>query len=189
MLYTRKGDSGTTKFFHSEKGERVSKSSPVFEALGTVDELNCHLGFCKALAKDTKDRLLMQNSKESYEDIIEKIQQCLFSLQAELGGATFYIKDAHVKYLEEIIAEVELFLPPITSFIVPGGGKTGAYLDVSRTVARRAERGIVRLKEENIKEINEQSLIFINRLSSALYALARFANYQEGYTEDKPSYQ
>lgn len=189
MLYTRKGDSGTTKFFHSEKGERVSKSSPVFEALGTVDELNCHLGFCKALAKETKDRLLMQNSKESYEDILEKIQQCLFSLQAELGGATFYLNNTHVEYLEKVIAEVEVVLPPIKSFLVPGGGATGAYLDISRTVARRVERLIVFLKENNLKEINEQSLIFINRLSSVLYALARFANYQEGYAEDKPNYQ
>ena len=189
MLYTRKGDSGTTKFFHTEKGERVTKSSPIFEALGTVDELNCNLGFCKVLSEKSKDKLMVGENKESYTEILEKIQQYLFSLQAELGGNTFYLKNTYVEYLEKVIAEVEVVLPPIKSFLVPGGGATGAYLDISRTVARRAERLIVFLKENNLKEINDQSLIFINRLSSALYALARFANYQEGYTEDKPNYQ
>jgi ATP:cob(I)alamin adenosyltransferase len=65
----------------------------------------------------------------------------------------------------------------------------GAYLDVTRTIARRAERECVMLRDKKEGNINPISLEFLNRLSSALYALARFANYQEGYTEKKPEYK
>ncbi len=186
MLYTRKGDQGTTKLFHTEQGVRVTKGSLLFEALGTVDELNSSIGFSKALSISNVEFKL---EKESYKDILEKIQQNLFSLQAELGGKLFYLKEEHVEFLENKIAKVEEYLPPIKSFIVPGGTLLGAHLDVCRTVARRAERLMVKLADAKEKEINPFSLKFINRLSSILYALARYANFKEGQIEANPNYK
>ncbi len=196
MLYTRQGDNGTTKLFDCKSGERISKSEPVFEVLGTLDELNSSIGYAKALARKNKLSVGTKYGKEPYAKILETFQQNLFCIQAELGGALISATRAQVSFLEEIIYEIETLLPPIKSFIVPGGGEVGASLDVARTVARRAERGCVALidmkPDQGLKSgdrrITCTSLEFLNRLSSALYALARFANYQEGYSEQKPTY-
>jgi cob(I)alamin adenosyltransferase len=113
MLYTKKGDNGTTKLFNCPRGVRLSKSEPVFEALGTVDELNSMLGYAKVLARNGKKTLFMKMVKVPYEEILEKIQQALFSVQAELGGSKVYIKKENVLYLEAVVFEVETVLPPI----------------------------------------------------------------------------
>lgn len=189
MLYTRKGDSGTTKLFNSEKGVRASKSSMIFDALGTVDELNCSLGFCKALSIQKHHYIDLGENKKSFASILEQIQQILFSLQAELGGADVKVKHEHTIFLEELVEASEKSFPPITTFIVPGGGEAGAYLDVARTIARRAERLIVRVKEEDDHKVGEDALKFINRLSSALYALARLSNHLDGFKENNPDYK
>lgn len=189
MLYTKKGDNGTTKLWNCPQGSRVSKSELIFEALGTVDELNCVLGYAKVLARKKGHSILIKKDKVSYEDIIEKIQQILFSVQAELGGSPIHVKEEHVAYLESLLFEVETILPPINSFIVYGGGETGAFLDFTRTVARRAERLVIAVHEDKQKLIHSETLKFLNRLSSALYALARYANYEGGFTEKKPDYK
>ena len=189
MLYTGKGDNGTTKLFDCPQGVRLSKSDFIFEALGNLDELNCNIGYAKALSIKSKDTLYINGNKIPYAEILEKIQQILFCIQAELGGSDMRAKNENVKYLENVIYEVETVLPPIKSFIVPGGGETGAYLDVCRTNARKTERCLILILEKKKRNISSESLVFLNRLSSALYALARFANYQEGYVEQKPNYQ
>lgn len=189
MLYTGKGDSGTTKLFDCPQGKRVSKSAFIFEALGTLDELNSSLGYAKALSRKSNDVLAMETQKVSYEEILEIFQQSLFCVQAELGGSDLHATRDHILYLEKVIHEVETFLPAIKSFIVPGGGETGAYLDIGRTIARRAERHLILLRDKKERIISNDSVAFLNRLSSALYALARFANYQEGYSEKKPDYR
>jgi cob(I)alamin adenosyltransferase len=189
MLYTKRGDNGTTKLFDCPQGTRVSKSAPIFETLGTVDELNSMLGLNKALSQEANLSVFMKDRKVSYVEILNIFQQNLFCIQAELGGSNTRASPEHVSFLEEVIYEIETLLPPITSFIVPGGGKAGASLDVARTIARRAERQVVSLRDKKEKMVNDTSLQFLNRLSSALYALARFANYQEGFTEDKPEYK
>ena len=189
MLYTRKGDNGTTKLFDCPQGKRVSKSDFVFEVLGTVDELNSSIGYAKVLSKKSNDTLSIETQKISYEKIIEILQQNLFCIQAELGGSDIHLDKNHILYLEKVIYEIETVLPPITSFIVPGGGETGSYLDVARTIARRAERQLVTLRHTRERVVTNESITFMNRLSSVLYAMARFANYQEGYSEGKPDYQ
>jgi cob(I)alamin adenosyltransferase len=189
MLYTRKGDNGTTKLFDCPQGKRVSKSDFIFEVLGTLDELNSSLGYAKVLSRKSNDTLLFETKKVSYAEILEALQQSLFCIQAEIGGSDIHVNENHTLYLEKVIYEVETLLPPITSFIVPGGGETGAYLDIVRTITRRTERQLVQLQNKKERLINDESIIFINRLSSALYALARFANYQEGYSERKPDYR
>ena len=189
MLYTRKGDSGTTKLFDCPQGKRVSKSEYVFEVLGTLDELNSSIGYIKVLSKKSNITLSIGKQKVTYENILEKIQQTLFCIQAELGGSKISVTKDQTLYLEKIISEIESVLPPITSFIIAGGGEIGAYLDIVRTIARRTERQLVLLREKKERSISDESITFMNRLSSILYALARFANYQEGYSEKKPEYK
>ncbi len=189
MLYTRKGDTGTTKLFDCPQGVRLSKSAAVFTALGTLDELNCALGFAKALAKKSRDMLGIFGRRTAYHAIIERLQDILFVVQAELGGSAMHPGKADIQFAELIVHEVETLLPPVNSFIIPGGGETGAYLDVCRTIARRAERTVLIAVEKEQRPVSAETLQFLNRLSSVLYALARFANYQEGYSERRPAYE
>ncbi len=189
MLYTRKGDNGTTKLFNSTQGVRHLKSAPVFEALGTLDELNASLGYAKVLATKSGDTVGIKGVKTSYETIINQLQNILFTIQAELGGADKKITDEAVLFAELVTAEIETLLPPIHSFTVYGGGETGAYLDICRSIARRAERMIIVCLEKEPHQIGETTLRFMNRLSSVLYAMARFANYQEGFSEHAPQYE
>ncbi len=186
MLYTRKGDNGTTKLFNSKPGERITKGAFIFEALGNVDELNSGIGFAKTLAKE--DNFSLENIF-TYEDFLEEIQENLFSIQAELASDTFYLKLDHISFLENRISEVEKFLPTIDSFIISGGTQLGAYLDVLRAVSRRVERSLVILSDKKEKEVNPISLQYLNRLSSVLYALARYANYKKGFPYKKPNYK
>src|SRR3989344_3092478 len=146
MLYTKKGDNGTTKLFNCPAGIRISKSSFIFEVLGTLDELNSSLGYVKVLSKKSNNTLSLETRKVSYEEILEILQQNLFCIQAELGGSDIHLTKNHINYLEKVIYEITTLLPPIKSFIITGGGETGAYLDISRSVARRAERQVVKLK-------------------------------------------
>ena len=188
MLYTKKGDKGTTKLFDCPQGMRVSKSAPVFEALGMIDELNSSLGYARALSRKSGAKLTLAGKEISYEKIIQDLQQHLFCIQAELGGSDMHVTEEQLSFVEKIIYEIETLLPPITSFIVPGGTETGAYLDLVRTIARRAERALVSVREKQERVISDTSIAYLNRLSSILYALARFANYQQGYYEQKPTY-
>ena len=180
----------------------MSKASLVFETLGTIDELNSSIGYAKTLCKKYNLTLGTKNGRALYGEILEIFQQNLFCIQAELGGSEVCISEKQILFLEEVIYEVETLLLPLKSFIIPGGGEAGAYLDVARTIARRAERECVILREKKParnaysiavaggeRKISSASLTFLNRLSSALYALARFANYQEGYTEKNPDYK
>ena len=189
MLYTGKGDNGTTKLFDCPQGTRISKSAFVFEALGTIDELNSSLGYAKTLSQKAVLSVFVATKKVSYEEIIGNLQQHLFCVQAEIGGSKIHLKKEHLLYLEKVIYEIETLLPPIKSFIISGGGETGAYLDITRTVARRAERQIISLRDRNERKISDTSIAYLNRLSSILYALARFANYQKGYSEYPPNYK
>lgn len=189
MLYTGKGDGGTTKLFDTEKGVRVSKSDFVFEVLGTLDELNSCIGYAKVLSGKSQDTLTVEGNTVSYPEILEVFQQNLFCIQAEVGGSPLQATKEHVTYLETIIRDVEQVLPPITTFIIPGGTSSGAYLDVCRTIARRTERSVITLRDTHARIIADESVQYLNRLSSALYALARYANYQHGLTEHNPQYQ
>ena len=189
MLYTRKCDGGNTKLFDCPQGVYVNKSARIFQALGTVDEINSFIGYTKVLSRKFGIFMYFKFKKINYEDILNEIQQILFSIQAELGGSKIFVTTEDVLYLEEIIAEIETLLPPIHSFIIPGGSEVGAMLDVCRTVVRRGEREMVLLNETKEKEISPTSVMFMNRLSSAMYAMARFANYQSGNIENAPKYK
>lgn len=188
MLYTRKGDDGTTKTLNTN--DRVSKSSPLPEALGTLDELNSFLGFCRARAKRAPDfSLALPGGAYSADALIRDLQEDLFIVQAELAGAEGkHITKEKVAHLEAITDTVEKNIPPLTGFSVAGGTELSALFDVSRTLARRAERRIVAVHESGIREMSPETLAWLNRLSSSLFALARFANHTEGVLEENPLY-
>ena len=185
MLYTGKGDDGTTKVFDTEKGKRISKSSAVAEALGACDELNSWLGLCRAQIVDTKFII----GGECFSDILLRAQKDLFIIQAELAGADKTIAPEKVTALETVIAAAEKELPPITTFFIPGTTAESALLDVARTTARRAERRAVSVVESGERALGEHTRKFMNRLSSLFYALARLANHISGIKEDAPDYQ
>ncbi len=182
MFQTGKGDDGKTRVFGCE--QRLSKGSLVTETLGSLDEINSFLGWCKA--RVVKENEFGQISGENLSDLLVKVQNGLFSVQAELAGADKRVSAEQVAKMEEVIAAVEKEIPPIKSFVVPGGCELSAMFDFGRTIARRTERMVVRAKERI--SIQPESLAFMNRLSSLLYALARLANYRAEVPEEEPRY-
>lgn len=191
MLYTRKGDTGTTKVYDSAEGTRMSKSSPLAEALGSLDEVNSYLGQCKVLSFSINYRLGEGKLKkpEHFGVIVHDLQEKLFIVQAELAGAKKKITAAQVKKVEKWIDTAEKELPPIKSFFIAGGTELACKFDYARTLARRAERRVVLVKEMESKRISKHSLAFLNRLSSILYALARLSNHKYGVSEVAPQYR
>jgi cob(I)alamin adenosyltransferase len=185
MLYTRKGDNGTTKTFGCD--QRISKSSIVAEALGSLDETNSFLGLARARTKDKTFEI--NGEKIKFSDIILEVQQNLFIIQAEIAGSTLSITSDKITKIENVIDEIEKILPPIKSFFISGATKDGAVLDISRTLARRAERRVIAVGEERKVVVSKETLSYLNRLSSLLYALTRILNHLDGVEEIKPNYK
>jgi cob(I)alamin adenosyltransferase len=151
-IYTRTGDKGMTGLVG---GKRASKDSPRIWAIGTVDELNAAIGLARALKPDP---------------ILAGVQNDLFDLGAELAGAPPRIRQSHITALEKLMDARNAKLGPLREFILPGGTPVGAQLHVARTICRRAERFCVRLKPGGLV------VPYLNRLSDALFVLARWAN-------------
>ncbi|MFH1354063.1 MAG: cob(I)yrinic acid a,c-diamide adenosyltransferase [bacterium] len=178
MLYTRQGDSGAT--FTCPAGSRVSKRSKLIEALGALDEINSWLGFCKAR---------LPEEVGSLKDIIHGLQEDLFIVQAELAGADKTITADKVKRMEVLTDQIEQQLPKINTFFIAGETEISASLDVARALARRAERRVVDAVEAGEAQVGNDTKAFLNRLSSVLYVLVRFANHKLGVTEKSPTYR
>ena len=183
-LFTGKGDDGTTKTFGCD--QRISKGSNVAEALGALDEINSFLGLIKVRSIDNNKLNVLE---KSFSEIIHGVQQNLFIIQAEVAGSDMTITEEKVLECEEIINTIEKELPPIKSFFISGGTEIAVICDISRTITRRAERRVVNAYEEKVIKIQQFSLAYLNRLSSLLYAMARFSNFILGVEEDKPNYQ
>lgn len=185
MLYTRKGDAGTTKTFGCD--QRISKSSAVAEALGSLDEANSFIGLLRAKCAGERSFSVLGMP---FQDILFGIQQDLFIIQAETAGAQGKtITREKVISAEKIVDVIEEKLPPIKSFFIPGATEMSAMFDVARTVSRRAERRAVAVSEEGAVKIGEHSLAYLNRLSSLLYALARYSNFLLEAGEKSPDYK
>jgi len=183
-FYTGKGDSGTTKLFDTPSGQRVTKTSPIFEALGMLDELNGLTGWCKAGCSEDFDVVGRKGRT-----ILRDVQDHLFTIQAEVAGAPGKcVPQQSVERLGGLIKAIETSLPPVTSFLVPGGTEFSARLDITRAVSRRVERRLVGLHETGERKISASSRAYCNRLSSLFYALTRLANHKEGAEESPPSY-
>src|SRR3989344_5417927 len=112
MLYTCKGDTGMSGLFGTKK--RLQKNSPLYEALGTLDELNSLLGVCRARASSKK------NGKSNLSREILNAQQCLFIVQAELAGADKTISPARLKETEQTIDTLEGLIQNPHAFVIPG---------------------------------------------------------------------
>lgn len=169
-----------------QAGQRISKSSAIAEALGSLDEINSFLGLCKAHPKSKRYKLATKN----FSKIVHNVQENLFIIQAELAGApNKTITDEKVKELEFYTDFAEKEMPPIKSFFIPGATELGAFFDIARTIARRAERRVTAVLDEGSRGIGIHSRSYLNRLSSLLYALARLSNHKSGITEEPPSYK
>lgn len=177
MLYTGKGDGGTTKVFGCDQ-QRISKSSELPEALGALDELNAFLGFVKM--RSTAEPRIMHTLRD--------IQEMLFIIQAEVAGADKKVSDDAVKKIEGMVNDIEKEIPPIKGFSIAGGTELSALLDVARTLSRRAERRLVAVVEAEARMLSDATKAYMNRLSSLLFALARLANHLVGVAEENPRY-
>ena len=171
-VYTRKGDAGETSLL---SGGRVRKEDTRVEAYGTVDELVALLGLlrCEPLPDDVEGRLVA-------------IQESLFSVGAALADPEGRMEhDPHAweaEILEEWIDAMDGEIEPLTAFILPGGSRAAVVSHVARTVCRRAERRVSELAG-NAGGIPEGLQAYLNRLSDALFTLARFLNARSGISE------
>jgi cob(I)alamin adenosyltransferase len=165
-IVTRTGDDGKT---HVGDRQRIFKCDVRLEALGTLDELNSHIGLLLAHNPAFPDMV----------DQFKQIQQDLFDLGGELCPPYHLVINAqHILRLDNIINDWNETLPPLKEFILPGGNITAAQCHVARTVCRRAERALVQL---HIKEaVNAESLKYINRLSDLLFIAARLLSKEAG---------
>ncbi|HAQ02495.1 TPA: cob(I)yrinic acid a,c-diamide adenosyltransferase [Candidatus Nomurabacteria bacterium] len=187
-LYTGRGDNGTTTLFHCDQG-RISKSANIIEALGALDELNAYLGLVKVYANTEQSKVPVSIKKKIlFSDILSDIQQTLFIIQAEIAGSDMTVKKKNLTKVEHIISCISDVLPPITSFTISGGSILSAELDFSRTLARRCERRIVAVLDEGHRKVGPITIAYLNRLSSILFAMSRYANHLLSIPEEHPRY-
>lgn len=188
ILYTGFGDKGTTTLFHCDQG-RISKSANIIEALGSLDELNAYLGIVKVYSTESQMKISIGPKKKIlFSDILNDIQQTLFVIQAEIAGSPMTVKKMELNKVEKIISFISETLPPITSFTVSGGSILSAELDFSRTLARRCERRIIAVVDGGGMTIGGVTVAYLNRLSSLLFAMSRYANYVLSIKEEHPNY-
>ena len=169
-IYTKTGDRGDTGLFG---GTRVSKASARVSSYGDVDELNSVLGLIAAHEIDAGVRTQL-----------ERIQGELFTLGAELASTPEKAVNTGVDLLDERdiqrfeteIDALERDLPPLKSFVLPGGDPQAARLHLARTTCRRAERGVVALAAR--EAVRPEILRYLNRLSDLLFVMARHANFR-----------
>lgn len=175
-IYTGRGDEGMTDL---RDMSRVSKTNPRIEAYGTVDELNALVGTAYPTGYDDIDGYL------------ESVQNHLHIVQAEFanpdpGDDDPMIRDDHVEQLEAWIDACEEELEPLRSFILPGGSAAGSTIHHARAVCRRGERRAVALAGN--EEVDDRAIVYLNRLSDALFVFARLVNKRDGVREEQPTY-
>lgn len=171
-VYTRTGDDGTTAL---AGGRRLPKDAPRVEAYGTVDELNAAIGAAVAAAPDRR-----------LEGPLAEIRNKLFHLGAELsmggteadGVAGPRIEATDTEWLEGLMDRLSADLEPLENFVLPGGTPAAAQLHVARTVCRRAECRLVTLTAA--EPVSPNALVYLNRLSDALFVMARYENRVKG---------
>ncbi|MBC7547046.1 MAG: cob(I)yrinic acid a,c-diamide adenosyltransferase, partial [Polaromonas sp.] len=165
QIATRTGDNGTTGLGDNT---RVSKDSLRVHAMGDVDELNSHIGV-----------LLCEDMPAGVRDLLVEVQHQLFNLGGELSIPGFeLLKPEALLALDEALAEHNAALPRLAEFILPAGNRAASIAHVCRTVARRAERAVVALGQQDaLKDAPRQ---YLNRLSDLLFVLSRVLNRMDG---------
>lgn len=176
-IYTKTGDSGETGLFG---GGRVGKDDPRVEAYGEVDELNASLGLARSLKLDPE-----------LDPLVQSIQEQLFTLGAVLATPAGTraeqqipkLRSEWVQAMEQAIDRLEPTLPPMASFILPGGTPAASALHVARTVCRRAERRVVPFVRSG--KVDMLAVVYLNRLSDLLFMMARWENHRAGVVDTK----
>ncbi|EKF74235.1 hypothetical protein A11A3_09555 [Alcanivorax hongdengensis A-11-3] len=169
-VITRTGDQGTTGL---ADGSRVSKTHPRIQALGELDEFNSALGVLRARALD-----------EDLDTVLEQLQQLLFDLGGELaipGHRT--VNDDDLVELESRADTFNAQLPPLKEFVLPGGHPDAAWCHHCRTLARRCERQLLMLNDNDSDAVNPISLALLNRASDLLFVMARLLNQRHEQPE------
>jgi cob(I)alamin adenosyltransferase len=180
-VYTRTGDQGDTALVG---GKRVPKDDLRIEAYGTVDELNSIVGLARVFNAETP----AAPARERIEAILKRLQNELFDLGSELATPAeaayegmFRVGAGEVTALERLMDECQKDLEPLSSFILPGGGRVSAFLHQCRTVCRRAERIVLRLSRD--EDLGAWPLRYLNRLSDLFFVLSRWIAKQSGEPE------
>ena len=181
-VYTRTGDDGATALVG---GKRVPKDSPRIDAYGSIDELNSIVGLARVFNEESLDA---GEAHQFLDEVLCQVQDELFDLGSELATppeffqqGMYRVSENEIGRLEKLMDKCQKDLEPLTSFILPGGGRVGAYLHQCRTVCRRAERDILRLSRE--EEINQNVVKYVNRLSDLFFVLSRWIAKQTGEQE------
>ena len=181
-VYTRTGDRGETSLVG---GKRVPKDSPRIDAYGTIDELNSVVGLARVFNEESLDA---GGAHQFLDEVLCRLQDELFDLGSELATppeffqpGMYRVGDDEIARIEKLIDKCQEDLEPLNSFVLPGGGRIGAYLHQCRTVCRRAEREILRLSRT--EDINDQAIKYVNRLSDLFFVLSRWIAKQTGEPE------
>lgn len=181
-VYTRTGDRGETGLVG---GKRVAKDSLRVEAYGVIDELNSTVGLARAFNGENLDA---GDGHQFLDGVLCQIQDELFDIGSELATPPDFYKPGmyrvgpeEIKRIEKWIDKCQEDLEPLNSFVLPGGGRIGAFLHQCRTVCRRAEREVLRLSREDT--VNDDVIKYLNRLSDLFFVLARWISKQMGEPE------
>jgi len=175
-IYTKTGDTGETGLFG---GGRVGKDDPRVDAYGEVDELNAFLGLARPELEPRLDALCQRLQDELF-----TVGAVLATPQGSKAEASIpKVQESWIAAMEQAIDAFDLELSPMTHFILPGGSKGSAALQVARTVCRRAERRVVPLFRAG--KVDGVVIIYLNRLSDLLFTMARVANQRAGVPDVK----
>ncbi len=163
-IYTKKGDTGISSVINQNP---IAKNDSVFEAIGSLDELNAHLGI-----------IVSCFSEEDFDcrNLIIKTQHYIFSISSYLAGSSLPNLSNLINEYEQFIDQSELQLPKLVQFMIPGGCEIATQTHLARTVCRRAERNLVSLYQQH--QYDPSVLRLINRLSDLLFMMARLFNHR-----------
>ena len=186
-VYTKSGDGGSTML---ASGDKVRKSALRIDAYGVVDELNACVGLVRTEVAREPRRAGAEVVLDEIDTQLARIQQELFNLGAELatpsaaeGGAKLKVEERHIERLEKELDAWNDPLPPLKSFVLPGGGPIGASTHLARTVCRRAERRSVELSDAEGEQVRAEAIRYLNRLSDYFFVLGRAVAHRLNYDE------
>lgn len=183
IFYTGKGDKGASAMGK----KKIPKDNSLFHVLGTLDEVNSWVGFARTEAL---------KNKKKYAWVVAtllEVQESLFVAQAQVAAIgmgwkpKIRITEKHIEEAHARIANVDERVPQLKNFVIPGGSELSSRIDIARTISRRLERMAVAFSKK--KKVRPELLQYLNRLSSVLFALARFVEFVQKIKYQHPRYQ
>lgn len=177
-IYTRRGDNGETSLVG---GQRVSKDCLRIDCYGTVDELNAALGMARVSSLEHGGLDILSGALLRVQHELFNLGSLLATQPADIHPKQPRVTDAEIAALEQEMDGMNMALPALRSFVLPGGSRVNAELHTARTVCRRAERIAVTLARQ--EEVPGEAIRYLNRLSDALFVWSRWANWKLGIDE------